>query len=933
MATIPPVNYGALKVSFPANLPRNEKDLICMLLAGRLKDLWKGKLICAQLAIDDLIKDLTGVSALSSLREGLTKLKGSLDSFKRESGYDKILGSVNQALGQVSTVFSLGGLCPSPVTPPKIPDVLATLNQNLFGQANGILNALAQASNPKVCLGGGGKGFSLDWSKVTGDLKVLKTAIGEFKKNPAGFNNTMKAFESNIRNQSKRLNSEVKRLQQNLTDPLGINEKRNLASNVKRVKAISDGFAIKDRNGVIHKNPSQTMITGEIEYVLSRSEPRYVTPIKYVTKPVYDYCGNFVGYTREAVTGDPEYLGHDTFFTELNIETPTPLPRPTYKEFDFFFKEENGQIKVYNTNAEIISSVNLERGKHYRIGVEITTSSLTLGIYYNNELWKDGILITREPLYGSQFEVCGVEGVLTSTTVEIDWKVSIENPVTPSAMTWRTSNGQTGPIVIGGITALAEEDKTYDVSMATKKAWSNVEHVSQPVPTGGQVNYEARVKNRSYQVITKIVKDTGEIINLNSVVSYGRGIKILKDKENFALGNLIEGGKSMVITQKISDQPKRYFVMKRFINDDSGVSVSQISCYITDAKPDNIAEPLYIEHLASLQFDEPVGMLNDLKLPYTDHHDYKLSLGSNGKLNDTDESKIEISNINDKKYLVVNLNSNRRMPDLSTMGNNSFVYTSHIELNTNDFERNFTNYNPVENRLYVCFKGLGNFLVECEVTYIGNTEGLPAISTQLKSSAIGDYLPIESDVIPEYKFRQKIYQQPFIPVRINGGRSQDGANDKYGSNSSTPLTIALGSKTLIVRTGLFYTVGQVAIIIHNADNYMIGPVTAYNAATGSLTISATTCMGSGQYSNWIVNLNGTPGPYVYSITPELPGGMIFDVDTGTIRGTPTEQQDRIKYTISIDEEDVNLYSRQFYISVGGASGGASTYGYSLIFGS
>jgi len=56
MATIPPVNYGALKVSFPANLPRNEKDLICMLLAGRLKDLWNGKLVCAQLAIDDLIK-------------------------------------------------------------------------------------------------------------------------------------------------------------------------------------------------------------------------------------------------------------------------------------------------------------------------------------------------------------------------------------------------------------------------------------------------------------------------------------------------------------------------------------------------------------------------------------------------------------------------------------------------------------------------------------------------------------------------------------------------------------------------------------------------------------------------------------------------------------------------------------------------------------
>ena len=70
MATLPPINAGALKVTFPANLPRNDRDLICMLLAGRLKDLWKGRLVCAQLAVDDLIKDVTGVSGLGALRDG-----------------------------------------------------------------------------------------------------------------------------------------------------------------------------------------------------------------------------------------------------------------------------------------------------------------------------------------------------------------------------------------------------------------------------------------------------------------------------------------------------------------------------------------------------------------------------------------------------------------------------------------------------------------------------------------------------------------------------------------------------------------------------------------------------------------------------------------------------------------------------------------------
>ena len=138
MATSP------LKITFPANLPKNEKDLICMLLAGRLKDLLNGRLVCAQLAIDDLIKDATGVSALGALRDSLVGMKSAINNLKAATGYDSILHGVNQALGQVNNVFSLGGLCPSPVRAPMIPDLLAQLNSNLFGQAGNILNALVK---------------------------------------------------------------------------------------------------------------------------------------------------------------------------------------------------------------------------------------------------------------------------------------------------------------------------------------------------------------------------------------------------------------------------------------------------------------------------------------------------------------------------------------------------------------------------------------------------------------------------------------------------------------------------------------------------------------------------------------------------------------------------------------------------------------------
>ncbi len=93
-----------------------------------------------------------------------------------------------------------------------------------------------------------------------------------------------------------------------------------------------------------------------------------------------------------------------------------------------------------------------------------------------------------------------------------------------------------------------------------------------------------------------------------------------------------------------------------------------------------------------------------------------------------------------------------------------------------------------------------------------------------------------------------------------GPTGQDGTDgDRYSTTSSTSLTIGTGSVTLTVGTGLSYTVGQEVVIAYNATNKMNGTVTAYNPSTGSLTVNVTTTTGSGTYSSWGVNLDGTPG--------------------------------------------------------------------------
>jgi hypothetical protein len=724
MATLPLINTNALKVTFPANLPRNEKDLICMLLAGRLKDLWNGRLICAQLAIDDLIKDVTGVSGLGALRDGLIKVKSSLNDMRRASGYDKILGKVNSALGQVNQVFSLGGLCPSPVQAPKIPDILSTLNQNLFGQANGILNALAQASNPKVCLGGGPKGFSLDWSKVTGDLKLLKGAINQFKSNPAGFKAVMDGFEQNLKNQAKRLNSEITRLEKNLTDPLGINDSKNTVGAIRRVKSVSDDYAVKDRNGIEYKNPSRMMIPAEVDYVIDRTDPDYVTPINYVTTPILDYCGNIVGYEKKVITGDPTYTGWDPNNDSVNTDTPTENPVATTSQFDFTFVEENNTINIYDNKNKIVPTMALERGKHYRLGLKLITKKIK--IYKEDKsIWTSGLTLTKEPDYGKGFEIVAVESTTDLFGVEFDWAVSIENPVTPNKLYWAVDSNLVGTINISGITQIPEEDKTYDVSMAAKKSWMHLYNKTINIPTGGSINHEAVYVKRRYNMTANIISPNGAW-NKSALLKYNNGYSVVDDTETIDdEGNIVEGNKIAKWVLQLSSAPARYFIIKKYFNETAGIKIQQVSCYIANTI-DN--DPTYFESLVSLKYDEPIEVLNDIKLPYTDFNEYKLTLFTEGKLTNNDEFKIETATQGSDKYFVVNLTSNRES-NVNNLPVNEFVYTSYIKFDPADYSRNFINSDPREQKTYMYFKGNNGLKVECTINYIDDLSDSKEITT------------------------------------------------------------------------------------------------------------------------------------------------------------------------------------------------------------
>ncbi len=97
-------------------------------------------------------------------------------------------------------------------------------------------------------------------------------------------------------------------------------------------------------------------------------------------------------------------------------------------------------------------------------------------------------------------------------------------------------------------------------------------------------------------------------------------------------------------------------------------------------------------------------------------------------------------------------------------------------------------------------------------------------------------------------------------VGSTGATGLTGATGSiYHTTSSTSLTIGTGSKTLVVATGLAYTVDQDVVIANTSGITMNGPITSYDSGNGQLIVNVLTSAGSGTYTSWTVNLDGAVG--------------------------------------------------------------------------
>ena len=97
----------------------------------------------------------------------------------------------------------------------------------------------------------------------------------------------------------------------------------------------------------------------------------------------------------------------------------------------------------------------------------------------------------------------------------------------------------------------------------------------------------------------------------------------------------------------------------------------------------------------------------------------------------------------------------------------------------------------------------------------------------------------------------------------NAARDAATAASAPGTNatSATSMAIGLGTKTFtLAQAGkLFGRSNTITISAPTGDNWMSGPITAFNSATGEMTVNVTNISGSGTFAAWTVSLSGAAG--------------------------------------------------------------------------
>ena len=378
MANIPII--PGVKVSTKGILNKSMKDIICAILFGGLKNMLKGPLLCISADLDKLISEYTDLPNLKDLKDDLKELKDQIRAAEDALGIKESLARVNGAIAEVQSLLALDGLCKIPMKAPPITNVLGQVIDSEFAEINAILNDLGRLSKPELCLSGNG-GLSTGSYNPTSILGSIQKHLSRMEDIPG---NALASFKKRIQGVSKALKKSVDRqlfpdfrhkhnlvtgkpyvpgqtyAQAGLAAPGAPNANTPVpvitlapappranqwngpyppadAPNLKEATAQAQVIVASvgktasypvDSNGVRSQNIWPGMLGPDL-YALAVTALTPQDPLFAQQEAIYDYCGKFIGYTANIVSGDENYSGGDP---QLGADLTPPVVN-----FNFFW--------------------------------------------------------------------------------------------------------------------------------------------------------------------------------------------------------------------------------------------------------------------------------------------------------------------------------------------------------------------------------------------------------------------------------------------------------------------------------------------------------------------------------------------------------------------------------------------------------------------
>ena len=378
MANIPII--PGVKVSTKGILNKSMKDIICAILFGGLKNMLKGPLLCVSADLDKLISEYTDLPNLKDLKDDLKELKDQIRAAEDALGIKESLARVNGAIAEVQSLLALDGLCKIPMKAPPITDVLGQVIDSEFAEINSILNDLGRLSKPELCLSGNG-GLSTGSYNPKSILGSIQKHLSRMEDIPG---NALASFKKRIQGVGKALKKSVDRqlfpdfrhkhnlvtgkpyvpgqtyAQAGLAAPGSPNANTPVpvitlapappranqwngpyppadAPNLKEATAQAQVIVASvgktasypvDSNGVRSQNIWPGMLGPDL-YALAVTALTPQDPLFAQQEAIYDYCGKFIGYTANTVSGDENYSGGDP---QLGADITPPIVN-----FNFFW--------------------------------------------------------------------------------------------------------------------------------------------------------------------------------------------------------------------------------------------------------------------------------------------------------------------------------------------------------------------------------------------------------------------------------------------------------------------------------------------------------------------------------------------------------------------------------------------------------------------